>query len=100
MGPETLDNICFTTLSFPKKPKVSLNCKNLMTNLLSKKKVNRLGAIKGTEETKLHNFFEGTDWVLLRETKSPLKSTFTTIQRKKSFLMTWLDLKKQNDQLS
>merc|ERR1712022_3864 len=65
--PETLENICYAPLSFSPQPQTSAACKDLITKLLSKKPMSRLGSLKGTEEIKLEHFFSRTNWALLRE---------------------------------
>ncbi|CAN4106587.1 unnamed protein product [Withania somnifera] len=44
---------------------------NVVSQLLQKEPVNRLGAVTGTAEIKQHPFFEGLNWALIRCSKPP-----------------------------
>ncbi|MEW5309471.1 MAG: hypothetical protein WDW38_001359 [Sanguina aurantia] len=68
---ETFENIIKAPLRFPSKPVVSEQIQDLITQLLTKNPAQRLGARAGAEEIKLHPFFKGTNWALLRNEAPP-----------------------------
>ncbi|KAL5206922.1 hypothetical protein ABZP36_035131 [Zizania latifolia] len=62
----TLANIVARALEFPKEPSVSSTAKDLVTALLAKDPMRRLGATIGAAAIKRHPFFNGVNWALLR----------------------------------
>uniref|UniRef100_A0A0D9XWX9 non-specific serine/threonine protein kinase n=1 Tax=Leersia perrieri TaxID=77586 RepID=A0A0D9XWX9_9ORYZ len=62
----TLANIVARALEFPKEPAVSSAAKDLVTSLLAKDPIRRLGATVGAAAIKRHPFFNGVNWALLR----------------------------------
>nr|AHZ63924.1 phototropin [Nephroselmis olivacea] len=68
----TFKNVMTRVLEFPETPKVSTECKELITSLLVKDPKQRLGSARGAEEIKAHPFFAGMNWALLRNQKPPI----------------------------
>lgn len=68
---ETFENIVKAPLRFPPKPVVSEACQDLITQLLIKDPSKRLGTKSGAEEIKVHPFFKGYNWALLRNEPPP-----------------------------
>ncbi|KAF2318364.1 hypothetical protein GH714_006048 [Hevea brasiliensis] len=62
----TLANIVARALEFPKEPIVPATAKDLITQLLVKDPVRRLGSTMGAAAIKHHQFFNGINWALLR----------------------------------
>eukprot|EP00257_Ricinus_communis_P012099 XP_002533871.2 serine/threonine-protein kinase D6PKL2 [Ricinus communis] len=62
----TLANIVARALEFPKEPPVPVSAKDLITQLLVKDPIRRLGSTMGATAIKHHQFFNGTNWALLR----------------------------------
>ncbi|KAK5643144.1 hypothetical protein RI129_006989 [Pyrocoelia pectoralis] len=58
-----------------KKPNIPTNlseeARDLLTNLLRKNPMHRLGGVKGAQEVKDHPFFAQIDWIKLEERKIP-----------------------------
>ncbi|KAI3848832.1 hypothetical protein MKX03_034218 [Papaver bracteatum] len=67
----TMANIVARALEFPKEPSVSAPVKDLITQLLVKDPVRRLGSTMGATAVKHHPFFQGVNWALLRCTSPP-----------------------------
>ncbi|KDP45001.1 hypothetical protein JCGZ_01501 [Jatropha curcas] len=67
----TLANIMARALEFPKEPPVPASAKDLITQLLVKDPGRRLGSTMGATAIKHHQFFNGTNWALLRCRKPP-----------------------------
>ncbi|KAG6523493.1 hypothetical protein ZIOFF_013353 [Zingiber officinale] len=63
---ETLMNVISQSLKFPENPYVSSHARDLIRGLLVKEPEHRLGSVKGAAEIKLHPFFEGLNWALIR----------------------------------
>ncbi|MCL7026229.1 hypothetical protein MKW94_028420 [Papaver nudicaule] len=68
---ETLANVVFQNLEFPKTPSVSIHATDLIKGLLVKDPNYRLGSTKGATEIRQHRFFEGLNWALVRCTIPP-----------------------------
>lgn len=68
----TLANIVARALEFPKEPAVPAAAKDLISQLLAKDPVRRLGSTMGASAIKHHQFFQGVNWALLRCTPPPL----------------------------
>ncbi|KAH8502149.1 hypothetical protein H0E87_016787 [Populus deltoides] len=62
----TLANIVARALEFPKEPSIPVLAKDLITQLLIKDPVRRLGSTMGATAIKHHQFFDGINWALLR----------------------------------
>ncbi|KAJ6727396.1 PROTEIN KINASE G11A-LIKE [Salix purpurea] len=62
----TLANIVARALEFPKEPSIPVFAKDLITQLLIKDPVRRLGSTMGATAIKHHHFFDGINWALLR----------------------------------
>ncbi|XP_065865477.1 serine/threonine-protein kinase D6PKL2 [Euphorbia lathyris] len=67
----TLANIVARALEFPKEPGVPAMAKDLISQLLVKDPVRRLGSTMGASAIKHHPFFQGVSWALLRCTRPP-----------------------------
>ncbi|KAG8387520.1 hypothetical protein BUALT_Bualt02G0029600 [Buddleja alternifolia] len=67
----TLANIVARALEFPKEPGVPATAKDLISQLLAKDPVRRLGSTMGASAIKHHSFFQGVNWALLRCTSPP-----------------------------
>ncbi|XVE59535.1 hypothetical protein DITRI_Ditri05aG0053600 [Diplodiscus trichospermus] len=67
----TLANIVARALEFPKEPAVPAAAKDLISQLLVKDPVRRLGSTMGASAIKHHPFFQGVNWALLRCTSPP-----------------------------
>ncbi|XP_076954342.1 protein kinase G11A-like [Bidens hawaiensis] len=67
----TLANIIARALDFPKEPVIPAAAKDLISQLLVKDPVGRLGSTMGASAIKQHSFFRGVNWALLRCTKPP-----------------------------
>lgn len=58
---------------FPiKTPEVSSQCKSLIKKLLIKDEHKRLGGKSGASDVKVHSFFKGLNWALLRNMRPPI----------------------------
>jgi len=68
---ETFDNIVKAPLRFPQKPIITPECQDLITQLLVKDPAKRLGTKTGAEEIKVHPYFKGINWALLRNEAPP-----------------------------
>jgi len=68
---ETFDNVVKAPLRFPAKPVVSPECQALISQLLIKDPAKRLGSRGGAEEIKVHPFFKGINWALMRHETPP-----------------------------
>ncbi|KAF5799584.1 putative protein kinase AGC-RSK-2 family [Helianthus annuus] len=62
----TLANVVARALEFPKEPVVPAAAKDLISQLLVKDPVRRLGSTMGASAIKQHSFFDGVNWALLR----------------------------------
>ncbi|KAL9675562.1 hypothetical protein QQ045_003764 [Rhodiola kirilowii] len=67
----TLANIVARALEFPKEPAIPSSAKDLISQLLVKDPVRRLGSTMGASAIKHHPFFAGVNWALLRCAKPP-----------------------------
>ncbi|XP_076921120.1 protein kinase G11A-like [Bidens hawaiensis] len=67
----TLANIVARALEFPKEPVIPSSAKDLISQLLVKDPVRRLGSTMGASPIKHHSFFQGVNWALLRCTTPP-----------------------------
>nr|XP_043632653.1 serine/threonine-protein kinase D6PKL2-like [Erigeron canadensis] len=67
----TLANIVARALEFPKDPVIPAMAKDLISQLLVKDPVGRLGSTMGASAIKQHGFFQGVNWALLRCTTPP-----------------------------
>ncbi|KAL0460772.1 UNVERIFIED_CONTAM: Serine/threonine-protein kinase KIPK2 [Sesamum latifolium] len=67
----TLANIVARALEFPKDPYIPAPAKDLISQLLVKDPVRRLGSTLGASAIKHHPFFQGVNWALLRCTTPP-----------------------------
>ncbi|KVI09248.1 serine/threonine-protein kinase D6PKL2-like [Cynara cardunculus var. scolymus] len=67
----TLANIVARALEFPKEPVIPVGAKDLISQLLVKDPVRRLGSTMGASAIKHHSFFQGVNWALLRCTTPP-----------------------------
>ena len=73
---ELINMICNKELKFPKNPKISETCKDLINRLLNKKYNERLGFSNDFEEIKKHEFFKNINFseLLNKKKESPYKS--------------------------
>uniref|UniRef100_A0A5B6YHX4 non-specific serine/threonine protein kinase n=1 Tax=Davidia involucrata TaxID=16924 RepID=A0A5B6YHX4_DAVIN len=62
----TLANIVARALEFPKEPTIPATAKDLISQLLVKDPVRRMGSTMGASAIKHHQFFQGVNWALLR----------------------------------
>ncbi|CAK7325296.1 unnamed protein product [Dovyalis caffra] len=62
----TLANVVARALEFPKEPSIPIFAKDLITQLLIKDPERRLGSTMGATAVKHNQFFDGTNWALLR----------------------------------
>ncbi|XP_071705630.1 protein kinase G11A-like [Rutidosis leptorrhynchoides] len=67
----TLANVVARALEFPKEPVIPAAAKDLISQLLVKDPVRRLGSTMGSSAIKQHSFFQGVNWALLRCMKPP-----------------------------
>ncbi|WCJ41773.1 Protein kinase superfamily protein [Euphorbia peplus] len=67
----TLANIVARALEFPKEPGIPAMAKDLISQLLAKDPIRRLGSTMGASAIKHHPFFQGVNWALLRCTRPP-----------------------------
>ncbi|XP_010535675.1 PREDICTED: protein kinase G11A [Tarenaya hassleriana] len=67
----TLANIVARALEFPKDPAVPAVAKDLISQLLAKDPIKRLGSSMGASAIRRHPFFQGVNWALLRCTQPP-----------------------------
>lgn len=67
----TLANIMARALEFPKEPTVPAAAKDLISQLLVKDPMRRMGSTMGASAIKHHPFFQGVNWALLRCTSPP-----------------------------
>ncbi|WCJ19073.1 Protein kinase superfamily protein [Euphorbia peplus] len=67
----TLANVVARALEFPKEPSVPVSAKDLITQLLIKDPIRRLGSTMGATAIKHHEYFDGINWALLRCTTPP-----------------------------
>lgn len=67
----TLANIVARGLEFPKEPTLSSSMKDLITQLLIKDPMKRMGSTMGATAIKHHTFFDGVNWALLRCASPP-----------------------------
>lgn len=67
----TLANIVARALEFPKEPVIPSTAKDLMSQLLVKDPVRRMGSTMGSSAIKKHPFFHGVNWALLRCASPP-----------------------------
>eukprot|EP00249_Psilotum_nudum_P037215 c994_g1_i1 orf=2-874(+) len=90
-GPDndaTLMNVTSQPLEFPStnpNPEPCAAVQDLIRRLLVKDPYKRLGAMRGAAEIKLHSFFEGVNWALVRCADPPgIPSPFTLPKSKSS----------------
>lgn len=57
---------------------ISPDAKNLISSLLNKDFMHRLGA-NGADEIKMHPFFQGIDWQTIKSQKSVVKPKSTNL---------------------
>ncbi|XP_073066350.1 serine/threonine-protein kinase AGC1-5-like [Primulina eburnea] len=67
----TLANIIARALEFPKEVAIPAAAKELISQLLVKDPVRRMGSTMGASAIKHHPFFQGVNWALLRCTTPP-----------------------------
>ncbi|KAJ4890551.1 Protein kinase superfamily protein [Raphanus sativus] len=67
----TLANIVARALEFPKEPTIPSAAKDLISQLLAKDPIRRLGSSLGASAVKRHPFFQGVNWALLMCTRPP-----------------------------
>ncbi|XP_074579362.1 serine/threonine-protein kinase D6PK-like [Curcuma longa] len=67
----TLFNVVGQPLRFPESPTVSFAARDLIRGLLVKEPQHRLAYKRGASEIKLHPFFEGVNWALIRCASPP-----------------------------
>ncbi|KZT72605.1 Pkinase-domain-containing protein [Daedalea quercina L-15889] len=72
---DTFDNILHLPVHFRDRPKVSAACKDVVTRLLDKRELTRLGSMTGASEVKQHEWFAKINWGLLRNTRPPIVPT-------------------------
>ncbi|XP_040993314.1 serine/threonine-protein kinase D6PK [Juglans microcarpa x Juglans regia] len=87
----TLANIVARALEFPKEPVVPASAKDLISQLLAKDPVRRLGNTMGASAIKHHPFFQGVNWALLRCTAPPFVPPPFTREVDESCLETRMD---------
>jgi PAS domain S-box-containing protein len=75
---KTFEYITKRKLEFPIRPRISNELKDLITNLLHKDVKKRIGYSGGAEEIKLHDFFKGINWALIRNKR---KRTSISLRR-------------------
>ncbi|XP_047323843.1 serine/threonine-protein kinase KIPK2-like [Impatiens glandulifera] len=63
---DTLANSVSLSLKFPEFPTISSHARGMIRGLLVKDPENRLGSGKGAAEIKMHPFFQGLNWALVR----------------------------------
>lgn len=69
---------------FPKRPKISKNCKDLIRNLLKKNPILRMGTLGDTLEIMNHKFFKDFNWFKLLAKK--LKPPYDPFQENRNWL--------------
>ncbi|WOG87931.1 hypothetical protein DCAR_0207164 [Daucus carota subsp. sativus] len=67
----TLGNIVARAVEFPKEPAMPSSMKDLISQLLTKDPMERMGSTTGAAALKHHPFFQGVNWALLRCTTPP-----------------------------
>jgi PAS domain S-box-containing protein len=67
----TFENVLRKQLTFPSTPEVSSEVKDLVTRLLVKDPSKRMGHIAGADEVKMHPWFHGIQWALVRNSAPP-----------------------------
>lgn len=67
----TLANIVARALEFPKEPAIPAAAKDMISQLLAKDPIRRLGSTMGASAIRHHPFFQGVNWALLRCTSPP-----------------------------
>ena len=68
---QTFENVLSKPLHIPTEPVTSPQAKDLITELLQRNPMHRLGSQSGAEEIKAHAFFRGINWALLRNETPP-----------------------------
>ncbi|CAH8303642.1 unnamed protein product [Eruca vesicaria subsp. sativa] len=69
----TLANIVARTLEFSKEPTIPSAAKDLISLLLAKDPIRRLGSSLGASAVKRHPFFQGVNWAFLMCTRPPFR---------------------------
>ncbi|KAG8965805.1 hypothetical protein FRC03_012932 [Tulasnella sp. 419] len=69
---QTFNNVMTLDVMFPDTPKVTRDCKDIITKLLHKDETRRLGSHSGASEVKHHKWFAKINWGLLRNTRPPI----------------------------
>ncbi|KAH9938406.1 Pkinase-domain-containing protein [Fomitopsis serialis] len=72
---DTFHNILHLPVHFRDSPKVTSACKDVVTRLLDKRELTRLGSMTGASEVKQHKWFAKINWGLLRNTQPPIVPT-------------------------
>jgi serine/threonine protein kinase len=67
----TFDNVLKRPLAFPAAPALSPACRDLISRLLTKDPLQRLGAVAGADEVKQHPWFASINWALIRNEAPP-----------------------------
>ncbi|EPS60313.1 hypothetical protein M569_14492, partial [Genlisea aurea] len=69
---DTVKNVVSESVRFPETvPGVSSRARDLIRRLLNKEPEGRLGSIRGAAEIKMHPFFQGVNWALIRSETPP-----------------------------
>ncbi|KAG8880109.1 hypothetical protein FRB98_005333 [Tulasnella sp. 332] len=68
----TFANVMTLDVLFPEQPKVSRECRDIITRLLAKDEAKRLGSHSGASEVKHQKWFGKINWGLLRNTTPPI----------------------------
>nr|AHZ63879.1 phototropin [Isoetes tegetiformans] len=68
----TFSNVLTKPLKFPRSISVSFAAKQLIRALLERDPAKRLGSLKGAYDVKMHTFFQGINWPLIRSMEPPI----------------------------
>ncbi|KAG9025837.1 hypothetical protein FRB95_009689 [Tulasnella sp. JGI-2019a] len=68
----TFANVMTLDVLFPEHPKVTRECRDIITRLLAKDETRRLGSHSGASEVKHQKWFARINWGLLRNTTPPI----------------------------
>ncbi|KAG2388342.1 hypothetical protein C9374_000506 [Naegleria lovaniensis] len=74
---DTFNHILHNKLEFPKDKPISKACKELIKKLLVSDQDKRLGHKNGAADIKVHPFFKGINWALIRNESPPIAPQVT-----------------------